>query len=191
MKRIALFGGTFNPIHYGHLILAQFILNTQPVDEVMFVLANIAPNKEQKGLFDPEHRFQMIKLAIKDNKKLDASDLEIQRGGVSYSIETINFFRQLYPDLSLVIGLDQAVAFKTWKDYERIFKLTRVLVVDRSGWHHNDIPPDIRGRFEFLENPLIEISSSDIRINVSKRKSIQYLLPDDVIRYIYRNKLYR
>jgi len=191
MKKIALFGGTFDPIHYGHLILGQFILNNTDVNEIIYVPAFIAPNKEGKEALLPKHRFAMTKLAVEDNKKMDASDLEIREGGLSYTINTIAFFKQLYPELSIIIGMDQAQAFKTWKDYSDIFRLVRIFVFQRAGWHMNNIPADISGHFTILNNPLIEISSSDIKSLVKAYKSIRYQVPDIVIDYIQKNRIYK
>lgn len=191
MKKIALFGGTFSPVHIGHLILGQFVLNTSDITEVIYVPANIAPNKEGKVVLSEKHRFEMLKIAVADNKKLDASDFEIRKGGISYTINTIAFFKQLYPELSIIIGMDQAIAFKTWKDYNDIFRLVKILVFERAGWHQKDIPKDIQGKFTILENPFIEISSSDIRISLKESKSVRYLVPDTVINYIIKNKIYR
>ncbi len=191
MKKIALFGGTFNPVHIGHLILGQLILNTTDITEVIYVPANIAPNKEGKEILSETHRFEMLKIAVADNKKMDVSDFEIRKGGVSYTINTIAFFKQLYPELSIIIGMDQAIAFKTWKDYNDIFRLVRILVFERAGWHQKDIPRDIKEKFTIIENPFIEISSSDIRMNFKDFKSIRYLVPDNVINYIIKNKIYR
>lgn len=191
MKKIALFGGTFDPIHYGHLILGQYILDNLNIDEIIYVPAFISPNKEGREISPHQHRFNMLKLAVADNKRMDASDIEIRKGGISYTINTIAFFKQLYPELSIIIGMDQAQAFKTWKDYENIFRLVKVLVFQRGGWHNNTVPAEIAGNFTFLENPIIEISSSDIKTFVKENKSIRYLVPDPIIEYIVKNRLYK
>ena len=186
VKRVGILGGTFNPPHIGHIILAQEVLDKLSLDRVLFVPTNIPPHKNA-SLIEAKHRLKMVRLSIEGNKKFSLLDWEIKRGGVSYTVDTLRELRNNFSsyEFYLIIGSDLAKDFNTWKDYQEIMKIAKVVVGKRKKfpWEDNRkfIPIDI------LE---IDISSSLIREWIKKGWCVRYLLPPKVFNYIVRRKLY-
>ena len=168
--KIGILGGSFDPLHVGHLMMAESAADAFGLDKVIFVVANQSPFKmsERAGTQD---RLAMVKAAIKGNARLAVSDIELKRGGVSYTIDTLNYFRKILPsvELFLIIGEDHVPGLPGWKNIEAIKQLAGFIVIERA-W--------------------FDVSSSLVRQRLKQKKSIRYLTTDGVIRYINRRHLY-
>lgn len=193
MKRTGVFGGTFDPVHIGHLAAAQAALETLGLDRVVFVPAGRPPHKLGRRLSESRHRLAMVRLAIKGNSRFAASASEIVSPGPSF---TVNTLERIASDgkgqrLHLLIGTDQAQQLDTWMNPERIFSLAEVDVLARPGYQANMIPGRWRDLVRTVEIPRLEVSSSLIRGLASKGRSVAYLVPAPVAAYIARHGLYR
>ncbi|CUS81632.1 nicotinate-nucleotide adenylyltransferase [Candidatus Kryptobacter tengchongensis] len=193
--RVGIFGGTFNPPHIGHLIVAEFIREEAKLNKIIFVPCAIPPHKQNQGylsqIASPHHRFEMVKIAVKNNPFFEVSDIEIKRGGVSYTVETVSYFVERFPTYTfyLLIGADQFRELHTWKDPDEIVKRVRLIVFNRYGYA---IPESKFSQFaDFITIPNIDVSASAIRSRVRSGKSIRYLVPAEVEEYIYAKGLYR
>ncbi len=190
--RICLFGGTFDPPHIGHLLVAQTVCEAEEFDKILFVPANERPNKNVKTL--PEKRVKMLELAIEGNPNFEISDLEIIRGGVSYTIDTINSIKaeliEGQDELFFLIGSDSLLDFKNWKAPREILKKCQVVVAIRPGFRPSDIPAWILHRIQFANIPRFQISSTNIRNRWMEDKTIRYMVTLPVWEYINQNSLY-
>jgi nicotinate-nucleotide adenylyltransferase len=190
-EKIAILGGSFNPIHIGHLILANTVCDELNLDRIIFVPCYIQPLKSDKDFAPPESRLEMIKLAIQDNPKFELSDIEIKRKGKSYTVDTLKYFKKKFDDLYFVIGADNIKDFHRWKEPDTILQLAKVIVTNRGGINQK-LPAKLRGKKIFVcQIPDIEISSTMIRNNIRSNKSIKYLVPEKVEKYITKHKLYK
>ena len=190
---IGIFGGTFDPPHNGHLIVAEHLREALGLDSVVFIPTCISPHKQEVPLTPPRARLAMVRRAIKGNAHFEASNIEVRRGGVSYTVDTLRELHRKNPDarLHLLIGMDNVREFSTWKEPESIFGLSRVVVMTRPGFERdNDVSPFI-GRMSVCEVPEIDIASRDIRKWVKEGKSIRYLVPAAVRSYILSHDLYQ
>ncbi len=187
--RIGILGGTFDPIHIGHLILAEDSYRFLKLDRLIFVPAFKPPHKLDFKVIPANHRIKMVKLAIKNNPHFEASDIEIKRKGRSYSVETLKFFRKRYKNdkLFFIVGSDSLNELKTWKDLDRIFKLSRFVIAERPNFKILRVPKQASK----IKITGIDISSTEIRRRVKDGKSIRYLVPEGVREYIYKHKLYK
>lgn len=195
-----MLGGTFDPIHYGHLIAAENSRSEFDLDRVLFIPAARPPHKEGESVLAPAHRLQMVKLAIAGNPAFEISTLEQERQGLSYTIDTVEYFRHRFPDSQLffIMGMDSLLLFDTWRDYQRLAGLCRFIVVTRPGYamepghpKMNNLPPLLWENLFMLEIPGLDISSSDIRQRVRLQHPIKYMLPAAVEGYILEHGLYR
>ena len=186
--RIGILGGTFNPPHIGHMVLAQELLNKLRLDKILFVPTNIPPHKEAGGV-SARDRLAMVKLAVSSNNRFEAADLEIKRGGVSYTVDTVKELREMYPgdDLYLIVGSDLANAFYSWKDFDDLKKLAKITVAVRE---KNPLALGRGGDFIMADIIQIDISSSVVREWAGSGWDICYLVPEKVEKYIRENKLY-
>jgi nicotinate-nucleotide adenylyltransferase len=187
--KIALFGGTFNPVHTGHLILAQECVSQLDLDKFIFIPANIPPHKSVDGNTSGADRLQMVKLAISGADRFEVSDHEIAKQGVSYTIDTVRHFRGIFGDKNdyfFVTGADWAGSFDTWKDIEALKKLVRFVVLNRPG---ATIPES--ADIAAVTMPGVDISSTFIRKRVKSRLPIKYFTPAAVEEYIISKMLYR
>lgn len=197
-RRIGIFGGSFNPIHNGHLIVAQCFTQDLNLDVCFFVPNHISPFKSHNSeLLSDSQRLELIKLSIQDNPKFSIDDYEITKQGISYTFETILYFKKKYPNdtLFLLIGQDQLIDFKKWKNWEIILNNSTLVVANRSipfkeSKTDKYLPTKYLERILFLNNPVIEISSTEIRKWIKEGKSIKYLVPKSVLSYIELNRLY-
>lgn len=212
--RIAIFGGTFNPIHLGHLRVAEEVRETLGLDKVVFVPAYIPPHKVEDALMPASMRTEMIRLAISGNPGFELSDIEIKRGGRSFTIDTVRELKSKDPDLSvsLIIGNDSFNDITTWCEYEDLFRLASFIVVHRPGyaikkpaevlpvelarkfWYDSDSERFVNSygtTITYVPTTLYEISSSDIRRKAACGLSIRYLVPEALERYIIEKGLYR
>ena len=198
--KIGLIGGTFNPIHHGHLILSEYVRENCQLDKVIFIPTGLPPHKSESVVKDPEIRLEMTKMAIESNQYFRVSHIETYRQGLSYTIDTIKELKILYPNdqLYFIIGADSLFELPTWKYYEKLISTTNIIVVNRPGGANNLIGAKIKeyedefgGNIIEVKSPLIDISSSDIRDRVKAGKSIKYLVPSNVEEYILQNSLYK
>lgn len=192
--KFGLFGGTFNPIHHGHLINAQFVREKFDLDKLFFIPSLKPVHKELSDDVQAMHRFDMITLAIgKESPFFEVSKCEIERRSPSYTILTIGEFEVKFPGIKLylIIGGDSYNEIETWKDYHEIQKRISIIVLKRPG---TELAQKNKGDFEagleIIENPMIDISSSCIRKRIAEGKSIKYLVPETVEKYIKEKELY-
>ena len=192
IKKIGIFGGIFNPIHYGHLINLEFIREQYNLDKVILIPAKMPVHKELSGSVQAADRMEMMNLAVSDNKFFETSSIEIDRDSASYTIITVNELRELYHDdeLYLIIGSDSYNELDTWKSYEELLKSISLIVMLRPGSVvlRDDLPV-VPGSVFITDSPLIDISSSLIRERISRGYTAKYLTPDAVIDYINRKVL--
>ena len=189
MKRIGILGGSFDPIHTGHLIIADRVAEELRLDCVLLIPTAVTPHKLNRKLAPAKDRLAMVRAAIRGNPRLQASDIEIRRKGVSYTIDTLRALQQ-NAKLHLILGADSLGWLPKWREIREIARLAIFVVVRRPHQKTSRMP--IKGvRVRFLDSPLIEISSTDIRARVKRGRSIRYLVPEAVDQYIARRKLYR
>lgn len=190
MAKLGIFGGTFNPVHYGHLINAERIRESCSLDKILFVPSKVPVHKDLAGAVAPEHRCKMVELAVAGNPGLGVSDIEIRREGPSYTIYTVREMMAAFPgaDIHLIIGDDSYSEIETWKDYRDLLGLVTLVVMRRNGADRIDLPGR---RPVFADNPVIDISSTEIRGRIRQGLSVRYLLPEEVRRYIIESGLYK
>ena len=190
--RVCIFGGTFDPPHIGHLLIAQTVCEAEKFDKILFIPANIPPHKN--NISEVNDRLTMLNLAIKGNPNFEISDMEIERGGVSYTIDTLKDIRSSFikaeDELFYLIGSDSLLGFKKWKNPKEILKHCNVVVAIRPGFRPSDIPAWILHRIQFANIPRFEISSSNIRQRWRENKTIRYLVTLPVWEYINHHNLY-
>ncbi len=189
--KIGIIGGTFNPIHYGHLFIASQARESFNLDKVIFVPCSQPPHKGEMNLADAERRLRMTELAIESNPDFVVSSIELKRGGKSYSVETVAEFQKKYgeeTEIYFIIGMDSFRELSTWKDIDELLKKCQFIVAPRPGW---DGEEGTESGFHFMEIPGFEISSADIRDRVRGGCSIKYLLPEVVENYIIEHGLYK
>jgi len=189
MKRVGVLGGSFDPIHFGHLLMAQSAVEALKLDVVFFVPAFCSPFKTRQALPDASKRLVMVKEAIKGNSAFKLYDGELRREQVSYTIDTLKELKLKYPQSKffLLMGADNLRTFHRWKEPQSILNIASLVVLNRPGFDKN-YPK--RWPFLKINMPAVDISSSDIRQRLKLKKSIWYLTPKAVIRYIKRYRLY-
>jgi nicotinate-nucleotide adenylyltransferase len=182
--RIGIYGGTFDPVHHGHLILAKQALEEFKLDRLVFVPAAESPFKIHNHTTPPADRLAMLQLAIASENRLSVDPIEIERGGISYSIDTVKMFRSRDPgaELFFLVGEDNAYRLTEWHRFEELKKLVYFVVLSRSEEFQSPEYPVVQRR--------IEISSTEIRNRVANQESITYLVPESVKRYIEQHQLY-
>ncbi|UCG35672.1 MAG: nicotinate-nucleotide adenylyltransferase [Candidatus Omnitrophota bacterium] len=185
--KIGILGGTFNPPHMGHLVLAQEVLDKLKLDKIFFIPTNIPPHKENEGI-ETKHRLAMVSLSMEANDSFELIDVEIKRGGISYTIDTLRQLIQQFPhdEFYLIVGSDLANDFSSWKEQQELKKLAKIVVACRDKY-----PLKKQDDFIVLDIIQINISSSQIRGLVKKGHSIRYLVPEAVASYIEEHHLYR
>lgn len=190
MERFGVFGGTFDPPHVGHLALAEWAAERLRLDRVLFVPAGSPPHKRGARLSSPKARLAMTRLAVRGNRRFAVSTLEVASPGPSYTVETLRRLRERRPGARwfLLIGADSLDEFHTWLEPETILSLATLAVAARPG-----APSPRRGgrRVVWLENPVLEVSSTLIRARARDGRSLRYLVPEGVARYVARHRLYR
>ncbi len=193
---IALYGGSFDPIHIGHLITATNAVETYNLDKVIFIPSHITPLKDRDLEASDTDRFEMIQRSIKNNSKFIVSDYEINNDGVSYSYNTVKYFKDNYRDekIYFIIGTDRAKDLKKWYNIEELSKLVTFIFVARDGEKLEDIVEKdgfYKGiDYEIMISPIIEISSSLIRNRIKQNKKIDYMVTDECKSYIEELSLY-
>lgn len=190
-KKIGLYFGSFNPIHVGHLIIANAMLENTDMDEVWFVVSPQNPFKERKALLPDHHRMQMVRRAIDDNYRLRACDVEMHLPIPSYTVLTLAQLRDQYPDkeFSLIMGSDNLEHFDHWRNYQYILDNYHLYVYPRPGYSEN--PLQNSSSITLLDNfPLMEISSSYIRSQIQQGHSVRYMLTEPVWQYLTEMHFY-
>ena len=190
--KICLFGGTFDPPHIGHLLIAQTVCEAEDFDKILFIPAFTPPHKT--GITPIDHRIEMVKTAISDNPKFEYSDVDILRGGISYSIDSIIDVKRKLDlknhNLYYLIGSDSLIDFKNWKEPKKILDECNVIVAIRPGFRPSDIPPWILQKVHFANIPRFELSSSKIRSRWTEDLTIRYMVTLPIWEYINQNNLY-
>jgi nicotinate-nucleotide adenylyltransferase len=190
--KIGFLGGSFDPVHFGHLLAAQDAYEQHRLDRLVFVPAAQAPLKPQEMQSSAEDRVAMLRAAIDGDPRFEISEVELQRGGVSYTIDSVRQFRGLYPDDQLfwIIGGDQLPKMNLWKDAANLARLVEFILLDRPG-NPVEQTPDIPGlRVHHCDGHLIEISSSELRQRVRRGLALDYFCPQKVISHIKARNLY-
>lgn len=190
MSKVGIFGGTFDPIHFGHLITAQILLEKRKLDKIIFVPAYIAPHKIKYDYSNPNHRYNMTNLAISTDPNFEISDFEINRDSISYTYNTLLEFSKIYDEMELIIGFDNLVTFDAWHKPDEVLELADLVVMKRT------YDKEIKSTHKYFENaiyvetPTIEISGTEIRDRLSKKLPVDYYIPVTVLNYIKENNLY-
>lgn len=197
--KIGILGGTFNPIHYGHLIIAEYIKEKQNLEKIIFIPTGLPPHKDREEILRGDIRGEMVALAIGSNPKFDCSTIEIDNEEISYTIDTINSLKEENPqhEFYLIIGGDCLLSLRTWKGFKELISSVNIIVADRYGACGQAIIGEIdrlnRETHKTIINintPIIDISSTGIRNSLKEKKSIKYLLPENVENYIIKRGLY-
>lgn len=187
--RIGILGGTFNPIHIGHLILAEEAYFKLKLDKLVFVPAFVPPHKDSSEVINPKDRLEMVRLALEDNPAFEVSTFEIDSKKRSYSIDTLKEFRGIYgqdAQLCFITGSDSLKDLFSWKNINDIFKISKFVVANRPGYPIKEVPKEV----DTVVITPIEVSSEDIRKRLKERRSIRYLVPEKVRKYILERNLY-
>lgn len=199
-KRVGIMGGTFNPIHIGHLIIAEAAYEAYKLDEVLFVPSGISYMKDQSEILDAKKRVHMTGLAIEDNPHFALSTIEIDRDGNSYSYETLETLRKQNPNTEyfFLVGSDTLFALETWKHPEILLPSCTILVAVRDGVpmekmqeHANYLKEKFGGSIELLKTPNIQISATDIRNRIADNRNVKYFVPESVLQFIEKKGLYK
>ena len=188
-RRIGVMGGTFDPIHNGHLVAASEVASAFELDEVIFVPTGSPYLKD--NVTPAEHRYLMTVIATASNPRFKVSRIDIDREGPTYTVDTLADMQKLYPDAELVFisGADAIAQISAWKNADQLWDLAHFVAVSRPG-HKLTVPDAPEGAISKLEIPALAISSTDIRARVQTGKPVWYLVSDGVVQYIAKNKLY-
>jgi nicotinate-nucleotide adenylyltransferase len=191
MSGVGIYGGAFDPIHIGHLITAQLVKESRNLSKIIFIPSRVSPHKMNVQLSEAEHRLNMLMLAIKGVPHFDYSEIELEREGVSYTIDTLREFRKKYEHMELIIGYDNIFKFDTWKEPNEILNLAKLIVLRRK----LNIPRGKQNKYYraavFLKTPFIQISGSIIRKRIQEGLPINFMVPDNVRDYIQNFSLYK
>ncbi|PYN80500.1 MAG: nicotinate (nicotinamide) nucleotide adenylyltransferase [Candidatus Rokuibacteriota bacterium] len=198
MARTAVLGGSFNPIHYGHLLLADDVLDALGLDRVLFVPAALPPHKPSSQLAPADDRYAMVQLAVAGHPKFVVSDLELRRAGPSYTVDTLEALCIPREELFLIVGSETFLDMLTWRTPRRVARLAQIVVVPRVGSAFDPDSAAVRKVVhEIGQEPLVvraislPISASDLRHRVRERRSLAYRVPEAVDAYIQAKRLYR
>ncbi len=189
-KKIAIYGGTFNPIHIGHLITGFDLIEKLKYDYVIYIPANIPAHKKSIHIINQKNRLEMIKLSTKGIDKFLVSDIELKNGGISYTIDTVRALHKIYDykgKFGVVFGDDLLNDLYTWKEIDLLSKITDMICMFRNNSKKNNS----KFKIKWLENRIINISSTEIRDRIKNNLPINFLVTDNVNKYILKNKLYR
>jgi nicotinate (nicotinamide) nucleotide adenylyltransferase len=200
--RVGVFGGTFDPIHYGHLVAAEEARSILKLDKVLIVPAGQPPHKPGRVIAPGEHRLAMVELAIAGNDRFAVDRLELARSGPSYTVDTLEALNASRlpgesPTLTLILSAEAFLGLATWRDPRRVLELARLAVAPRDGYPGADASfmvahfPDLTDRVVFLDGPRMRLSASELRSRAAAGRTLRYLLPDAVAAYIDEHALYR
>jgi nicotinate-nucleotide adenylyltransferase len=190
---VGIFGGSFDPPHIGHLIVAEWMRDAFGLDRILWIPAARSPHKLTQKPADDDLRLKMVRAAVENNPYFQVSDLELRRGGLSYTLDTLEHLSEENPDdrFSLILGSDSLKNFDRWHRPEQILKLADLLVFRRPGSISPDVPSYIAKRLSYSDAPLLEISATEIRRRCADGGSIRYLVPAPVAAIIDAHNLYR
>jgi nicotinate-nucleotide adenylyltransferase len=198
MLRLGVMGGTFDPPHMAHLIMAEIALSEYKLDRVLFIPAGTPPHKVNSDITDAEDRYAMTLLSIASNPNFYITRMEIERKGPSYSVDTIRELKEIYgsgTDIYFILGMDEALDITSWHEAEQLPSLTQFIIAPRPGFDESDIKKRVPNAFGNVFNMLsmqpIYIASTDIRNLVERSISVRYLVPETVNEYILKHKLYK
>lgn len=200
LKKYGIMGGTFDPIHYGHLVIANEVLSKYELDKIIFVPTGNPPHKSSAGLTTSYHRYMMTQFATMTHPYFDVSDYEVNQEGISYTVDTVKEFHKKYSDTKFyfITGTDAVLDLPNWKDTEVILDICTFIAVNRPGYVNNrleekisDIEKKYHGEIFIVNAPQLQISSTDIRRRIYMDRPIKYLLPETVEQYILKNNLYK
>lgn len=200
MKKIGIMGGTFNPIHNGHLMLAERSYQQYALDQVLVIPNKLPAYKDTDELLDARQRSEMVKLAIQPYSYMQYSDMELRRQGITHTVDTLMELNRQYPDdqFYFILGADSLVHFEEWYQYREILKLAVILCAGRDGLECEKLDP-IRenllsqvpeARIAYLDTPMMDISSTDIRERIAQKEQVMNWIPKPVYQYIMENHLY-
>lgn len=191
MSKIGVFGGSFNPIHVGHALIASYIVDSGAVDQLWLMVAPQNPLKEGVVMAGDAHRLRMAEMVTRRLPRVETTAFEFELPRPSYTVNTLNALQAKFPhdEFYLVIGADNWCNFDQWKDGETIIKNHHVLVYPRRGFEVV-IPKEFESRVAMVDAPLVELSSTVVRQRLKAMKSVSFYVPDDVEKYILKNKLY-
>lgn len=199
MKKYGIFGGSFNPIHYGHLMICEYIKEEMGLDKVIFIPTGNPPHKDL-GV-SAEDRYEMVRLAISPNPDFEISDIETTRINLSYTVDTIRELKEIYKEekLYFLIGLDSLFQLKTWKKIGDLSQEIEFVVALRPGYINKEeinneidfLRDNFGTRINLIKTPLYEISSTDLRERIHEGKSLRYLIPKKVLDYIEESGFYK
>ncbi len=198
-RKVGIFGGTFNPVHYGHLLIAENACEQFGLEKVVFMPTGHSPHKPFMGEDMSRHRCRMLGLAIKDNPLFGISYYEVESAGVSYTYETLRRLNEKHPDVRFyfILGADSLFDFLFWRNPELICREAVILAAVRDEWDEKKVDEQItylcrrlRGQIYRLNTPGFNVSSKSIRERIAKKQTIRYLVPDPVADYIRENRLY-
>ncbi|WP_313098551.1 nicotinate (nicotinamide) nucleotide adenylyltransferase [Epilithonimonas sp.] len=198
MKKIGLFFGSFNPIHIGHLILANYILEHSDMQELWFVVSPQNPFKEKKSLLNDHNRLDMVQLAIKNYPKMRASNVEFSLPTPSYTIDTLTYLQEKYPDysFSIIMGEDNLGNLHKWKNYELLLQNYQVIVYPRIFGEDISASPNVtelknHQNIQKIDAPIIELSATEIRNMIKSGKNVRPMLPQEVFEYLDGSSFYK
>ncbi|OJX30222.1 MAG: nicotinic acid mononucleotide adenylyltransferase [Chryseobacterium sp. 36-9] len=193
-KKIGLFFGSFNPIHIGHLILGNYILENSDMEELWFVVSPQNPFKDKKSLLKDHNRLDMVQLAIKNYPKMRASNVEFSLPTPSYTIDTLTYLQEKYPDysFSLIMGEDNLGSLHKWKNYELLLKNHQIIVYPRIfGEDKKDKDYLQHDNISLIKAPVIELSATEIRNMIKEGKNVRPMLPPEVFEYLDGSSFYK
>ncbi|MDN6740668.1 MAG: nicotinate-nucleotide adenylyltransferase, partial [Corynebacterium casei] len=194
MNKIGIMGGTFDPIHNGHLVAASEAAYRFDLDKVIFVPTGQPWQKADRDVTDAEHRYLMTMVATASNPRFTVSRVDIEREGPTYTIDTLRDIRQFYPDAELyfITGADALASIMSWRDWEEMLEMAHFVGVTRPGYPltRDMVPEDQRDGIELIDIPAMAISSTDCRERARSGVPVWYLVPDGVVQYIAKNHLY-
>ncbi|WP_212000868.1 nicotinate (nicotinamide) nucleotide adenylyltransferase [Chitinophaga sp. HK235] len=188
--RIGLYFGSFNPIHTGHLIIANYVAYNTDLDKVWFVVSPQNPLKSSSALLNEHDRFHLVELAIKDEPRLRASNIEFSLPRPSFTVDTLAYMGEKFPtqEFAIIMGSDSFQNLPRWKNYTHIVNHYPIYVYRRPG---HEITDTYGAKVEILDAPMLDISATDIRKWIKEGKSVRYMVPDNVINYIQDNNYFR
>ena len=198
MKRYGIYGGSFNPPHIGHKILAENVREQLSLDKVIFIPSGNHALKDEVSIKDAEHRLNMAKLAFEGDPNFEVSDIEIvkaRNGITNYTVDTLidlyDRYKEDFIKIYLIVGIDNLIEFPKWKNPNKLFLISEVIVMNRPGFLVQDVDDEFSRKARCLSVPMLEISSTDIRFRVKEGKSIKYLVDPYVEDYIVKHNLFK
>lgn len=188
---IGIYGGSFDPIHFGHLIPTLFVKEKRDLEKVFFVPSFISPLKQNQISTEDFHRLKMVELAIENIDGFVVSDIELKRKNISYTIDTIKEFKKSFNEIDLIIGFDNYLVFDQWYKPNEILSLVNVVVMKRQTDEIQNVNNEFKNKMIFIDTPTIEISSTEIRNRIKNNLPIDFFVPQKVKEYIFQNGLYK